>query len=306
MTPAARASVQLAYTCPAPESAGVRGCGSGWLGMSDGHRDAAAGLWERLAGAGVEHAADRVLLGGGDRERVLALDGDLAGDVGAAERLVRRQPGGGVPVALAAVGVRVDGEQVQRVVGERDALGCGPLLRALLPGVRERDDVVDVDLRGAAAGEPDPRGGVGVGERAGLDVAGVEVGLGGQVACEDAVAGVAAAGVEPAVPELLAAVAGLRRAALDPQTASAAAAVPVGAGGVASTVCRLAFVAAWCRTAGGTPGVVSPQPATATATATNTVMSARRIPITCDSARPAGSLPAGRSSGEPDLALLGG
>jgi hypothetical protein len=121
-------------------------------------------LGERLLGTLGEHARDRVVLGPGDPRLIVRLDGDLAGDVVTAEALVRRQPGGGVPVTLGAVGRRVDAQQVQRVVGKTDAALVAPLLRALLPRVTERDDVVDVDLARAAALERDPRRG----ERSGV------------------------------------------------------------------------------------------------------------------------------------------
>src|SRR3954453_12137676 len=57
-----------------------------------------------LGGTAGEDAGDRVVLGLGDPDAVLVLDRDLAGDVAAAEGLVGREPGGGVAVALAAVG----------------------------------------------------------------------------------------------------------------------------------------------------------------------------------------------------------
>src|SRR3712207_7713673 len=54
-----------------------------------------------------------------------------------------RQPRGGVAVALLHVQRTVDGEQVERVVRERGAPVGGQGLGALLPRVRQGDDVVD-------------------------------------------------------------------------------------------------------------------------------------------------------------------
>ena len=114
--------------------------------------------------------------------------------------------------------MRVDGEQVQRVVGERTR-GRRPLLRALLPGVPERDDVVDVDLGapprtnvtgvavyGSASRRQDRRSG-----RPARRPCRAGRGGGSGRGCRSRAVG------RPAVAELLAAVAGLRRPALDRQ-----------------------------------------------------------------------------------------
>ena len=155
----------------------------------------------------------------GDRHAVLELDGDLSRDVRAAEALVRREPGRRVGVALLTVGARRHGEQVQRVVRERHPLPGAPARRALLPRVAERDDVVDVDARPAAAHVRDRRGRVRVGQRAGRHHAAVGAGpqrLPPQVEMEEVVAGVAAVvvDVDPAAAELVAAVARQRATAL--------------------------------------------------------------------------------------------
>ena len=79
--------------------------------------------------------SDGVVFGLGHPEPVFGLDRDLAGDVVAAERPVRRQPGRGVPVALGGVGGPVDGEQVQRVVVELTPFVLVHLLGAFLPRI---------------------------------------------------------------------------------------------------------------------------------------------------------------------------
>ena len=95
-----------------------------------------------LRRAAPEDALDRVPLRGGHPQLVLGLHAHLQRDVLAPELLVGRQPGGGVAGALGLVGGPVDGEQVQGVVGEALPRVGVELLGALLPGVRERDDVL--------------------------------------------------------------------------------------------------------------------------------------------------------------------
>ena len=85
------------------------------------------------------------MLGLGDPEAVFIFDRDLAGDVLAAEGFVRGEPGGGVAVGFLLVGGAVDGEEVERVGSELVALVFGQVLGALLPGVGESDDMVDLD-----------------------------------------------------------------------------------------------------------------------------------------------------------------
>ena len=176
---------------------------------------------DRLAGAGVQHPGHRVVLGLGHPQPVGGLHRHLPGDVGAAVPGDVGQPGGGVGVALLAVGGVVDGQQVERVVGEGRAAGLVPGEGAGLPAVAERDHVVDVDAAAVALLEPDRLPGVGVGEGAGHHdtvAAGLQR-LVDEVAGQDVVAGVAAVAVDvgPLLPELVAVVAGLRRAALDRQ-----------------------------------------------------------------------------------------
>ncbi len=177
----------------------------------------AAGCRQGLAGARGQHAGDRVVFGLGDPRVIVGLDGDLASDVLAAEALVLGQPGGGVAVALGAIGRGVNGQQIQRVVGERHAALLAPLLRALLPRVRQGDDVVDVDLVGAATLERDPCRRVGVVELSRPHSALVQEPLGSEVAVEHPVAGLATADRLPAVTVLSARVPGLGRASLHGQ-----------------------------------------------------------------------------------------
>jgi hypothetical protein len=133
---------------------------------------------------------------------------------------VGRQPGGGVAVALLPVRRVVDGQQVERVVGEGGAPGLVPAERAGLPAVAERDDVVDVDAAAITLLERDGLCGVRVDQGA----ADHHAVLGArpelllrQVAGQYVVAGVAAVAVDvgPGGAELVTVVTGLRRAALD-------------------------------------------------------------------------------------------
>ena len=203
--------------------------------------------------------------------------------------------------------MRVDGEQLQRVVGERDARRRGLLLSTLLPGVQKCDHVVDIDLAGAAARVVNALAGVGVSERAGLDAAVVQVGLGGQVAGEDPVARVATTDVDPAIPELLAAIARLRRAALDRQPGErsrgrtrawlvvAAVVARLTLATVCFCACLLAFALVMCRCGACVlvdarvlteRVVVPPHPAAANAAATSAAVTIRRLTILKNTARP--------------------
>ncbi|GAB3273710.1 hypothetical protein GCM10027449_11380 [Sinomonas notoginsengisoli] len=184
LTPWATAVLQYAPGV----TVGSAGAGAG------GGRRGRVGLVRRgqLARALGEDAGDGIVLGLRDPEAVGGLHRDPAGDVRAAEGGVRRQPGGGVAVALLLIGGPVGGLEVERVVGAGHALGVGELLGALLPGVGEGDDVVDLHrvARTHPAQERDGRGGVGVGEGAGGDGAGDgrDVGDVRQVAVEHVVA----------------------------------------------------------------------------------------------------------------------
>ena len=150
----------------------------------------------------------RGLLGRRHPEPVLGFDCDLSSHERAAVTLGRRQPGRGVGVTLASVGGPVDGQQVQRVVSEPGTHRSAPLSRALLPGVGQRDHVVD--LYGGrcswSANEADRLAGVGIAQGAPQDQAAAGAGLQhvpGQVATQDVVAGVAAVTVQvsPGRPE---------------------------------------------------------------------------------------------------------
>ena len=178
---------------------------------------------QRLARAPGEHPGDRVVLGLGHPQPVLRLHRHLPGDVGAAVRARsaaarwrrRRRP-------CAWFGGPSTASRFSGSLPRLFRASAVELLRALLPGVGQRDDVVDLHgLAGAlAAAEGDRPAGVRVGQRAGEHDAVVGAGLerlAGQVAVEDVVAGVAAVAVDvgPGRAELLAVVAGLGRPALD-------------------------------------------------------------------------------------------
>lgn len=96
----------------------------------------------------IQHACKSRLLGRGDSQRPVALDGDVGARVGAVEALQRRLPRVGGLVALGRVDVVGDGPELGPgdVVGELLALGRGPLARARDPGVLEGHHVVDVDV----------------------------------------------------------------------------------------------------------------------------------------------------------------
>src|SRR5690606_14497962 len=164
-----------------------------------------------------QHAFHGVGLGGLDPQVVLVLHGDLPGHVLAAVVLERREPGGGVAVALLPVQAGLDGEQVQRVVGELAAGLLVPARSAGLPGVGERDDVIDVD-RAVLAIEVDGVAAVRGVEGAALDDAAVRPALEGdrgEVAAQNVVSGVAAVAVHVVAPaEQVAVVVGLRTATL--------------------------------------------------------------------------------------------
>ena len=116
-----RVRVRVRVRAPGPAWARVPAPAPGPRGGDRDVRDDAAG--QRLVRARAEHRGDGVLLGLGHPEAVAHLDRDLPGHVGAAVALVRRQPGRGVAVPLRPVQRAVDGEQVQRVVGERRPAG---------------------------------------------------------------------------------------------------------------------------------------------------------------------------------------
>lgn len=155
----------------------------------------------------------------GDPEAVFVFDGNLAGDVLAAEGFVGGEPGGGVTVGFLLVGGAVDGEEIERVGGELVALIFGEALGALLPGVREGDDVVDLDAFGELGffGEFEGLAGVGFDERAFEDRAVVASEDGGvaDFAFDDDLAEAAAGDFRPVGVEFVAGVAGFRGATFD-------------------------------------------------------------------------------------------
>ena len=110
-----------------------------------------------------EYRGDRIVFGLRHPQPVGGFHVDYPRNVGAAVGLVGRQPRCGVAIALLLVDRRGGGLQVDRVVGEVAASGRVPLLCALLPGVRQRNDVVDLHLRGRAVAALEVDGGVGVG-----------------------------------------------------------------------------------------------------------------------------------------------
>ena len=94
------------------------------------------------------------------RQPPLRLHRDLPRHEPAPVRPLRRQPRGGVAVALLRVRRAVDREQVERVVGERASARRVPLRRTLLPRVGQRDHVVDLHRGRVGLGEHEPPPGV--------------------------------------------------------------------------------------------------------------------------------------------------
>ncbi len=156
-----------------------------------------------------------------DPQAVFLLDADLPCHILATEPGVRGKPCGRVAIRLALVRRAVHRQQVVWIVRQVPALVFGELLRALLPCVGKRHHMVD--LHGGArvlpAHEVDARAGVRVLQHAARHHTVMRVrlvGLVGQVAVEDVVAGIAAVVVHvgPCRAELVAAIPGLRRTAL--------------------------------------------------------------------------------------------
>ena len=98
--------------------------------------------------AAVQHRCHRALLVRRNPEPVGGFDRNLPCDEFAAERHVGRQPGVGVAESLVEVGFCANGKQVARIVGEIAAALLVPVAGALVPGVRQRDDVLDLDRLG--------------------------------------------------------------------------------------------------------------------------------------------------------------
>ena len=94
--------------------------------------------------AGTKNPRHPRFLRRGDRQRVFVLHTDLGGDVLAAEPFIRRQPFGGISVALGTIGRGRRSHQVQRVVGQGLPLLLGELLPTGNPSVFQRDHMVDI------------------------------------------------------------------------------------------------------------------------------------------------------------------
>ena len=75
---------------------------------------------------------------------IFRFDGDLSSDVLATKRFVRGQPGCRISVALGLICRTIDCHEVERIVGKLFTLLSGNLLCALLPGVTQRHDMVDL------------------------------------------------------------------------------------------------------------------------------------------------------------------
>jgi hypothetical protein len=111
------------------------------------------------------------------------------------ERRVRRQPGVGIAECLVEVGFCADGQQIARIVGEIAAALLVPVAGALVPGIRQRDDVIDLDRLGGlgAADEGDGLAGVRVDQDTALGIASDRPDQQlGEITSQDVVAGVAA------------------------------------------------------------------------------------------------------------------
>ncbi len=211
-----------------PQRQGILGAASCWIDgllprlqlRPDSMARSVDGL---VAGAlGAEDAVDRVVFGPGHPKPVLGLDRGLPGDVVAPEPFVGRQPRRGVTVALRGIGWPVDGQEVERVVGEVQPLLGAQELGTLLPGIRERDHVVDLDQGTGplSADKVDRLSGERIPEDPGGDDAAVRPGYRGllqQVPAQDVVACVASIAVRvlPPGPEEVPIVPGPRCPALD-------------------------------------------------------------------------------------------
>jgi hypothetical protein len=134
---------------------------------------------QRLVGTGLKDACDGVVLGGGDPQLVLGLQGGSRCPVLAADRLVWRQPRGGVTVALGAVRGTGGRAEVQRVIRDLQPLLGGKLLRAGNSRMSEGYRMIHVDSRAGvpAALELGPSARVRVVEDAGLHSGGHAIGV---------------------------------------------------------------------------------------------------------------------------------
>ena len=127
---------------------------------------------------------------------IFVFDGDLAGDVFAAEGFVGRKPFGGVLVEFFLVGRAVDSEEIERILAEIVA-GVGvELVGTGSPRVAKGNDMVDLDGFGGflAALELDSLASIGVVQGAGLNFTALEDNV-SHVAVENDFAHAAAAGI---------------------------------------------------------------------------------------------------------------
>lgn len=153
---------------------------------------------------------------------VFRLHLSLARNVVAAEVLVRRQPGSGVLIRLRGIRGTIRGHKVQWIVGEFQTLLSAPLLRTLLPGIGQRNNVVDLNRCAGALAPLELNGLASVwvvesaGEYDALNLGGFELYV-FQVPGKDVIARIAAivVCVLPAIAELLAAVSSLWCTSLD-------------------------------------------------------------------------------------------
>lgn len=65
-------------------------------------------------------------------------------------------------IALVLICLPLHGQQVGRIVGEAHSLGVRPPIGAHVPGIRERNDVVDLDRLANTGAALEGNGGVGV------------------------------------------------------------------------------------------------------------------------------------------------
>ena len=103
-----------------------------------------AAIGHGLPWAAGQYVGHRVFLSLRHPQCVLVFHADLPCDILAAERLVRRQPGRRVGIGFLLVCWPVHREQIVWVIRQLQPLVSVELLRALLPRVGQRDDMVDL------------------------------------------------------------------------------------------------------------------------------------------------------------------
>lgn len=134
---------------------------------------------------------------------VFIFDRDLARDVLATERFIRRQPGVGGAAGFILVGLPLYGEQIERVLAEFVAGIAIEFIRASRPSVAKRDNVINLNRAGSilAALKFHGRASIWVVENAGLNFAAFDDSV-FEVAVENYFARIAAVFVEaPTVVE---------------------------------------------------------------------------------------------------------